>query len=387
MAGGMTGHGQYPQAQARLRYIDAIAGLQRVSQARDGLTSRSVDRTAKMGHQLGDARGVIAVVMGNEDGGQAPTLGAKPRQNGRCITRINNHGRVAAIADHPDIVVSKGGDGINKRHGTMLAGWLHDRNRGAVTRNTTTMATFETNAPGAWAILPAGAALAEAVNAELEQILPSLFGYHLVSVGCYANALDTGASPIRHRLRLGLEGGAQLCGDPAALPVLSDSVDVVLLAQLLDFHDNPHRVLREAARAVIPGGSLVIVGFNPVSLWGLWRLANRGDSRRGSRALTPGRVRDWLGVLGFETTQERRFFYRPPRPQKGPLRSAALDSFGRRWLPRFGSLYLLVARKQISTLTPVRLGWTPNVIAIHPALTEPGARASAKTAVKPSEKI
>lgn len=239
------------------------------------------------------------------------------------------------------------------------------------------MANFEAEARGVWRMLPAGEALYAALNGELESVLAGLFGYHLLSLGCFSNALDTAASPVRHHIRLGLEPRAALCADPGELPVLSDSVDVVLLAQLLDFHDNPHRVLREAARVLIPEGALVIAGFNPVSPWGMWRLARHGDRRHGTRMLTPGRVKDWLKLLGFELVEERRFFHRPPLESVHTLqRLAWLDDWGRRWAPGLGGLYVLVARKQVSTLTPVRMAWKPKVIPIRPVLAEPGVRAT-----------
>lgn len=233
---------------------------------------------------------------------------------------------------------------------------------------------------GVWSMLPAGDSLMTALNVELQPILSSLFGYHFLSLGCFSNCLDITASPVRHQVRLGLEQAAGVCADPGELPILSDSIDVVLLAQLLDFHDNPHRILREAARVLIPEGALVIAGFNPFSPWGLWRLAHRGDRRRGPRALTPGRVKDWLKLLDFELVEERRFFYRPPVESESAMqRLTWLESWGRRWAQSLGGMYVLVARKQVSTLTPVRMPWKPKVIPIRPALVEPGVRASSSS--------
>lgn len=234
-----------------------------------------------------------------------------------------------------------------------------------------------------WNLLPAGAALCAAVNAELDAVMPGLFGYHLLAMGSFSEGLSTAASPVQHQVRLGLSPAAGIIADPANLPLQSDSVDVVLLAQLLDFHDNPHRVLREAARVLIPEGALVITGFNPWSAWGLWRLAHPGEGLRGRRALTPGRVKDWLTLLGFELVEERRCFFRPPlRANQRLLGLARLEGWGRRWAPGLGGLYTLVARKQVSTLTPIRAPWKSKVIPIRPVLVEPGVRSSAKESIQ-----
>ena len=55
-------------------------------------------------------------------------------------------------------------------------------------------------------------------------------------------------------------------GDIYALPVERDSYDLVLVHQVLHYLDDPQRALREAARALAPGGRLVVVDFAPHKL-------------------------------------------------------------------------------------------------------------------------
>lgn len=55
-------------------------------------------------------------------------------------------------------------------------------------------------------------------------------------------------------------------GDVYALPVERDSYDLVLVHQVLHYLDDPQRALREAARALRPGGRLVVVDFAPHDL-------------------------------------------------------------------------------------------------------------------------
>jgi ubiquinone/menaquinone biosynthesis C-methylase UbiE len=52
-------------------------------------------------------------------------------------------------------------------------------------------------------------------------------------------------------------------GDIYAAPVERNGYDVVVLHQVLHFLDDPSRALREAARAVRPGGRLIVVDFAP----------------------------------------------------------------------------------------------------------------------------
>lgn len=55
-------------------------------------------------------------------------------------------------------------------------------------------------------------------------------------------------------------------GDIYALPVERDAYDLVVIHQVLHYLDDPARALREAARALRPGGRLVIVDFAPHEL-------------------------------------------------------------------------------------------------------------------------
>ncbi len=52
-------------------------------------------------------------------------------------------------------------------------------------------------------------------------------------------------------------------GDLYALPVERDGYDLVIVHQVLHYLDEPARALREAARALRPGGRLLVVDFAP----------------------------------------------------------------------------------------------------------------------------
>jgi len=55
-------------------------------------------------------------------------------------------------------------------------------------------------------------------------------------------------------------------GDIYALPVERDGYDVVVIHQVLHYLDDPARAIREAARALRPGGRLFVVDFAPHEL-------------------------------------------------------------------------------------------------------------------------
>ena len=148
---------------------------------------------------------------------------------------------------------------------------------------------------------------------------------------------------------------------PEALPFDSKSIDLVVLPHTLDFSDQPHQVLREVERVLIPEGHVVILGFNPVSLWGLRRLFARRVNRTvpwNANFIGLRRIKDWLALMHFEITGGSMLYYRPPLTNSSLLdRLFLLDRLGDRWWPMMAGIYLLVARKRVAGLTPIRPQW------------------------------
>ncbi len=71
-------------------------------------------------------------------------------------------------------------------------------------------------------------------------------------------------SVARARLeRAGLRNAQLRQGDIYAIPVEPDFHDVVIMHQVLHYLDDPLRAIREATRALRPGGRLIVVDFAP----------------------------------------------------------------------------------------------------------------------------
>ena len=227
------------------------------------------------------------------------------------------------------------------------------------------------NRPGQW--------LLETERHELEEILPNLFGYHLLQVGCLSGEDMLGCSRVLHRVVVDIDADEVtdvfgLYGRPDALPIDTDSVDVVLLPHTLEFENDPHQVLREVERVLVPEGHVVILGFNPWSIWGLWwnlRLRRGGPPWCG-RFRGAIRIKDWLALLGFDTVVSQGYFFRPPFPHAGIMkRLGFMERMGRRWWPFMGGAYLLVAKKRVATLTPIKPRWRPRRSLVSANLTRP----------------
>ena len=144
-----------------------------------------------------------------------------------------------------------------------------------------------------------------------------------------------------------------------ALPFEARSVDIMLLPHALDFSEDPHQVLREVSRVLTPEGHVLILGFNPFSLWGLWRLLRRRNYAPWcGRFLQLSRIKDWLKLLDFELVRGSMLYYRPPLSSETAMeRLRFLDKAGDRWWPLAGAVYLLVAKKRVVGMTPLRPEW------------------------------
>lgn len=228
-----------------------------------------------------------------------------------------------------------------------------------------------------WLDSELGQALLAEEQSLLAEVLPRLTGTRAlqVSVGSGRNLLDSSTIPLRWLAARQQSDHVSLCAKPSALPLAKRSLDLLLLHHCLDFEDNPHEALREAVQSLQPGGSLVVVGFQPLGLWGLARLFRlaSGAIPWVGRFLRPHRVTDWLQVLACEVEgYESRFHNLPLASDRGRRRMRWLAAIGERLWPQHGAFYILVARKRAVMMRPQRSrfampGQVPNVIPVSMA--------------------
>jgi len=211
-----------------------------------------------------------------------------------------------------------------------------------------------------------GARFVQAEKDALAEKLLSMCGYHLLFMGDRGLAPLVFESLISHRIVLSQELGASLTtsstlqGAMEAIALQSDSVDVVVLCHVLEHIATPHAVLREVHRVLIPQGHVLITGFNPFSLWGLWHIWQKllGHIPLPGKMLSINRMRDWLRLLNFEIVEEKTFYFRPPFDnQRIQEKLGFLEKWGKMLWPFWGGGYALVAAKQVISPTPVRPRW------------------------------
>lgn len=211
-----------------------------------------------------------------------------------------------------------------------------------------------------WFGSPLGQYLLGTEEAMLEQLLPGLFGYHLLQLSAQGRPLFH-SSQIQHKLSVSLapQAASGLVASPVQLPFASDSIDVTLMHHLLDFAAEPQALLREAARVTLPMGNIVIIGFNPLSLWGLWRpyagLAGRPPWT--GAFIRPGRLMDWLNLLNFKIDRAQYAIYRPPIERYIGAVGNYAGGLSRHLNLPVGAVYVIAAKKHVTTMTPLKPAW------------------------------
>lgn len=220
-------------------------------------------------------------------------------------------------------------------------------------------------AMNAWFASTLGQHLLDAERQVVEQMLARRFGYHLLQLGCAELTLHD-KSPMGHKFSFCDWPRSQTCHTAIArgeaIPLASNTVDLVLLHHALDYSEQQHQLLREAARVLIAGGHLVIVGFNPFSSWGIRSRLRRFSRESGApwhaAMISPMRLTDWLKLLDFQVEQIRYDVYSLPVNAPRVIRySGMMASLAGRLNWPTGGIYAICARKHVLPLTPVQTHW------------------------------
>lgn len=151
--------------------------------------------------------------------------------------------------------------------------------------------------------------------------------------------------------------------DFAELPFASQSLDLVVLPHVLEFAAEPHQILREVERVLIPEGQVVISGFNPASLWGMRQgigsITGAHFLPQFAEFISLPRLKDWLKLLNLEINRGHFGCYLPPcKSDKWLRRFAFLEKTGERWWPYFGAVYIVQAVKRVRGMTLIGQTWS-----------------------------
>lgn len=206
----------------------------------------------------------------------------------------------------------------------------------------------------------------------LSKTLKRHFGKHALVVGVpnqydLLNATRIPCHSLLTPLVHHLNQSTQIEGEFQHLPILTGSIDLVILPHTLELIDTPRHLLSEACRIVKPEGLIVIFGFNPNSLWGIRKMFTRQQTVPWSSNFhQPKKIKNWLRLAEFEMEKQRTAMHRPPITQPSVYeRFQLFDKLGQYICPFFGGIYMLVARAKVIPLTPIRMKWKQQLSSIR----------------------
>lgn len=213
------------------------------------------------------------------------------------------------------------------------------------------------------------------------QATAGVFGYYALQLACPALPTLT-ASRIGHRwLALQDEycdlAAPQLRLDYHALPLQEASVDLLTLPHTLEHSAAPQLTLRDAARALVPQGRLLISGFNPRGLWFSPTLLPR---RRQlglpdtAQLISPQMLSRLLQMHGLQIERIHYGCWQRLRTGDAPYPNAArVETWGQRLLPYWGGCYFVEASKQVLGAHLLQAHWQNRWKILPLAPTQPGA--------------
>ncbi len=148
------------------------------------------------------------------------------------------------------------------------------------------------------------------------------------------------------------------------LPLESDSKSCLVYFHLLDVLNSPYQMLREANRVLDDSGYLIVVGFNPYSLYGLCRsLSYPLNSLTQTvpwslKSYSHKRLNSWLRVLEFIPCDMQSVGVVPPL--LGQYSEKALELVQpkvSRYTTMGGMVQISLYRKNLAPVTPIQSRW------------------------------
>ncbi len=194
---------------------------------------------------------------------------------------------------------------------------------------------------------------------KVDALIADQFGYNALQLGSPQHRfLAKNRIPLRQVV--GESGDVDVFCDLRELPFATNSVDLVVMPHVLEFHADRHQILREVERILIAEGQLVITGFNPLSLWGLRQRLRMGPDEYPLNGgyISVLRLKDWLQLLSFEVDRGIFGCYAPPCAQERWLkRWHFMEAAGNRWWSYAGGVYLLRAVKRVRGMRLIMPRW------------------------------
>ena len=211
-------------------------------------------------------------------------------------------------------------------------------------------------------------------------MLSEIFGYYAIEMGLISeqhsllkhSRITTGFTLLdnkdKYKVRLPFKQSSDspstLIATTEQLPIATDNVDLVIASHTLESSPDPHQVLREIDRVLVPEGHCILIGFNPFSVSQLMPKLGRFIKTRFNRnnntykIQSATRVRDWFSLLGFEVIDVHYMGVRPAMKNKRLFDALGwMERLGDYAGPVLGNMYVIHAKKQVVAMRPDKKVW------------------------------
>lgn len=220
-----------------------------------------------------------------------------------------------------------------------------------------------TNTLSEWFATPQGQYVLKREQAFFDSSVDDIFGFNAVQLGLpQHNLLRESRIPLH--IKAGKEFGVQVWMESEEMPFETNSIDLMILPHVLEFSSHPHQILREVERVLRPEGSVILSGFNPLSLWGIRQALGQSKEHPWcGKFISFPRMKDWLALLGFEVCAGRFCCYVPPFTGSSLLkRTQILEPEGDHWWSVVGGVYFLQAKKRIPGMRLIKPKWNGRLV-------------------------
>jgi SAM-dependent methyltransferase len=220
--------------------------------------------------------------------------------------------------------------------------------------------TIIANACQQWYTSYAGQEALAQLKSQVDHLSNHIFGYYALELGALVGTASLlSQSRISTRLSLSpqVQAKPDIIASPSRLPLDFQSLDLVIAAHVLDESPQPHQVLRELERVLMPEGHCILIGFNPISWRGLTqRLPWKPKAAARYRYVL--RVKDWLNVLGLDVLGVYTLKAKP-NPNSNAKKTlwqrlkSNWQSLGQTYQLFSSPLYIIHAQKKVAHLTMI----------------------------------
>ena len=360
MAQRMTRNRQHLERALRRAQFNAIPILDAMGRQLDSWIVWRMDTGGCHRMQARRAADMVGMMVGQEDGTQLQLLALQGIENRRGLAGIDNQGIAKIIVEHPDVIVGQRRQWLQ----VQMRRLGHGRNYNGLGVPIPQPARMS-GLDFALACRPCGAEISvhepigDVFNlAEIENLLALEWSWVSSAPLTAPAGLAISLAPARWpaepmlssqqsitRLHLAGDGlGGDLNCSISALPLETDSVQMIVVRHVFDVL-GPHEELEsELMRVLAPAGVLYLFAFNPASTWRLWWLRHALHGMPMPRWNSLAQARRRLAAIDAVQSQQGYLGGSWPSP-------SAMDARGdgQRW----HGAWSLVVRKQRIAARPV----------------------------------